>query len=335
MVTIYDVARHAEVSAATVSRVLNGHTNVDPKLAKRVSSVAAELGYRRNAVARNLRKRQTTLWAAIISDVENPFFTSMIRGTEDVASAAGYSVVLCNSDENPEKEKNYITAALSEKMAGVIISPSSSQRDDIKLLLDSGCPVVVIDRELPEMQVDTVMVANEQGGETATTHLLDAGNTRIACITGPRWLSTAAQRLSGYRKALANAGVLVDDRLIRFADFREPGGYDAMASLLDESEELPDAVFGTNNLMTLGAMRCLVERGLGVPDDVAVVGFDAIPWAELAHPALTTVVQPAYEVGRAAAQLLARRITQPDHKASRVVLPTELQVRASSTRQKG
>lgn len=329
--TIYDVARQAGVSAATVSRVLNGHVKVDPTLAERVMAAVSQLGYRRNAVARNLRTSRTSLWAVIISDVENPFFTSMVRGIEDVASAAGYSVVLCNSDENPDKESSYIAAALSEQMAGVVISPSSNQVDDVNLLLEAGCPVVVIDRELDNVTADTVLVDNEHGAELATTHLVEQGNTRIACITGPQWLSSATQRFDGYARALSKAGQSVDETLVRYADFREQGGYDAMASLLDDGPA-PDAVFATNNLMTIGAMECLVQRGLSVPDDVAIVGFDSIPWADLIRPTLTTVAQPTYEVGRRAAQLLTKRAESPDAEPERVVLPTSLQVRASSTR---
>lgn len=331
MATIYDVARQAGVSAATVSRVLNGHVKVDPAMTDRVNDAVARLDYRPNAVARSLRKAQTNLWAVIVSDVENPFFTSMVRGIEDVASAAGFSVVLCNSDENPEKESNYISAALTEQMAGVIISPSSNRVDDVDLLLDSSCPVVVIDRELYGVEADTVLVDNAHGANLATTHLIDQGNVRIACIAGPRWLSTATQRYDGYSQALAKAGQTVDESLVRFADFRERGGYDAMASLLDEGTE-PDALFAANNLMTIGAMECLVERGFSAPDDVSIVGFDSIPWAELIRPTLSTVAQPTYEVGRRAAQLLAKRHNAPDADPVRVVLPTELQVRRSSTR---
>ncbi|WP_166354750.1 LacI family DNA-binding transcriptional regulator [Phytoactinopolyspora limicola] len=332
MATIYDVARHADVSAATVSRVLNGRGSVDPTLTERVLAAVAELGYRRNAVARNLRKQQTSLWAVIISDVQNPFFTSMVRGIEDVASAAGCSVVLCNSDENPEKESKYIGVALSEQMAGVIISPSSDRTEDFNLLPDSGCPVVMVDRQVKGVRCDSVLVDNEHGAEEATTHLIEQGYERIACITGPRRLSTAAQRLRGYRNAFKAAGRPVDESLIRAADFREHGGHDAMAALLDAAGPAPDAVFVANNLMTVGAMECLAERGRVIPDDIALVGFDEIPWADLVRPSITTVEQPTYEEGRAAAELLAHRIANPDRALTQQTLKTTLRVRASSTR---
>ncbi|MER6951660.1 LacI family DNA-binding transcriptional regulator [Nonomuraea sp. NPDC000554] len=322
MPTIYDVARQAAVSAATVSRVLNGNKTVDPAMVARVLTAVRELGYRPNAVARNLRRSQTTLWAVIISDIGNPFFTSMVRGIEDVAQHSGYSVVLCNSDENPDKEAVYVAAALSQQMAGVIIA-SSGNGKAAKTLIDSGTPVVAIDRELPRASVDTVVADNEGGAEAATRHLAEAGYQRIACITGPEGVSTADLRLRGYHR--------VADGPVRRADLREQGGYDAMASLLAEDER-PDAVFVANNLMAVGAMRCLAKHKVAVPGELGLVGFDDLPWADLVRPSLTTVAQPTYELGRVAARLLVDRIHTPAGKPSTIVLPTELHVRESSAR---
>ena len=330
MATIYDVARRAEVSAATVSRVLNGHPSVDPALAERVRAAVQELGYRPNALARNLRRSRTSLWAVIISDVGNPFFTSLVRGVEDVAQASGYSVVLCNSDENPEKEDNYVTVALAEQMAGVIMSPSG-QPDAVKRLLDAGTPLVLIDREVPGVNVDAVFADNENGAAEATRHLIEGGYRRIACITGPSTASTAERRLNGYRKALLEHGRPYDETLVRRADFRERGGYQAMESLLDSAQP-PDAVFVANNLMAVGALECLVARGVALPDDFGIVGFDDLPWADLVRPSLSTVGQPTYEMGRTAAQLLAERIKEPSKEPSTVVLKTELHVRDTSQR---
>ncbi|MBB6547238.1 LacI family DNA-binding transcriptional regulator [Nonomuraea rubra] len=324
MPTIYDVARAAGVSAATVSRVLNGQRTVDPDMVARVLTAVRELGYRPNAVARNLRRSRTTLWAVIISDIGNPFFTSMVRGIEDVAQQAGYSVVLCNSDEDPDKEETYVAAALSEQMAGVIISSSGSVKA-ARSLLDSPVPVVAVDRELPRGEVDTVVVDNEAGARTATEHLLAAGYRRIACITGPEGVSTADHRLAGYTAALPA------EPLVIRTDFREQGGYDAMAALLSAAER-PDAVFVANNLMTVGALRCLADRGVDVPGEMGLVGFDEIPWADLVRPSLTTVAQPTYELGRMAARLLVDRIATPAAKPATVVLPAELRPRQSSTR---
>ncbi|WP_214321121.1 LacI family DNA-binding transcriptional regulator [Nonomuraea sediminis] len=328
MLKIQDVARHAGVSAATVSRVLNGRATVNPELAARVHEAVAELGYRPNGVARNLRRRQTTLWAVLISDIGNPFFTSLVRGVEDVGRQHGYSVVLCNTDENPAREAEYIAVALSDNMAGVIISPADDTTD-ISALVAAGTAVCTIDRELPDADVDAVLVDNEKGAEQATAHLIESGYRRIACITGPRRMSTAMRRLRGYQRALRLSGLPQDKALVRHADFREEGGYAAMAALLDEGVHL-DAVFAANNLMTVGAMECLAERGVPVPAQIGVIGFDEIPWARLSRPSLSTVSQPTYELGRAAAQLLADRIDTPSRPPTRIVLQTELHARASS-----
>ncbi|NRQ30275.1 LacI family DNA-binding transcriptional regulator [Nonomuraea sp. NN258] len=330
MLKIQDVARHAGVSAATVSRVLNGRATVNPELAARVHAAVVELGYRPNGVARNLRRRQTTLWAVLVSDVGNPFFTSLVRGVEDGGRQFGYSVVLCNTDENRAREAEYIAVALADNMAGIIISPADDATD-ISALVAAGTAVVTIDRELADTDVDAVLVDNEKGAEQATTHLLDSGYRRIACITGPRRMSTAMERLRGYQRALKSFGVPQDRALIRHADFREDGGYSAMASLLDEGVDF-DAVFVANNLMTVGAVECLTEREVTVPDQVGVIGFDDIPWARLFRPSLSYVSQPTYELGRAAAQLLADRIDNPNRPTTRMVLQTELHPRESTRR---
>jgi LacI family transcriptional regulator len=331
MTTIYDVAKHAGVSPATVSRVLNGHSRVDPQLVDRVQRATAELGFSRNAVARNLRRNRTTLWGVIISDIANPFFTSLVRGVEDVAQTAGYSVVLCNSDEDLKKEAGYLRAVMSERMAGVIISPASERSTDLVPLLDTETPVVVIDRSVRGVQVDSVQVDNVQGAADATEHLLDSGAQRVACITGPRRATTAKQRLQGYERAHRKAGRELDPALVRHADFREQGGYDAMARLLAQPHP-PDAVFVANNLMTIGTLECLAYHGISVPDQMLVVGFDDVPWARLIRPALSVVKQPTYEVGQTAAHLLIQRIDQPARPPSKVVLATTLNVAKSSVR---
>ena len=252
----------------------------------------------------------------------------MVRGVEDAAQGSGYSVVLCNSDENPGKEAGYIAAAAAERMAGVIISPASTRDTDVTPLLDLRIPVVALDRRLRRVAADTVLVDNERAAEEATEHLLDMGYRRIACITGPRHATTARERLAGYRRALRGRGHQARPSLVRHADFREHGGFEAMASLLAAG---PDAVFVTNNLMTVGALECLVQQGVQVPRQMGVVGFDEIPWATLVRPSLSTVAQPSYEMGRTAGELLTARLITPARPAETVVLRTTLNVRDSST----
>ncbi len=327
MATIYDVARRAEVSPATVSRVVNGRANVDAGLAERVRRAMSDLNYRPNAVARNLRRSRTSFWAVIISDIGNPFFTAMFRGVQDVAQPGGFSVLLCNTDNDPVREEQYVDAAMAEQIAGVIISPTA-ESPHVQRLVDARVPVVVIDRRLAETQVDTVLVDNDHGAYQATRHLIESGYRRIACITGPAGLFTADRRLDGYRRALAEAGRPYDESLVRFADFRQQGGHDAMASLL-AGPECPDAVFVGNNLMTMGAVESVFDHGLTVPDDIGVVGFDDVPWS-LIRPALSTVAQPTYELGRRAAELLTARMVEADREPTVLTLPTQLKVRHSS-----
>lgn len=333
MTTMQDVARLAGVSIATASRVLNEVSTVNPDLAERVRTAMRELDYRPNAVARNLRRNQTSLWAVIVSDIGNPFFTGLVRGIEDIAQGKGFSVVLCNSDEEPAKEDQYLKVAAAEKMAGVIISSSGRSRR-LRSLAEAGTPVVAIDRRLPRVEVDTVLVDNEHGAQLATEHLVNEGFQRIGYISGPRRVSTAADRLRGYRHGLHARGIAVDESLIRLADFREDGGYQAMSALLALPEP-PDAVFAANNLMTIGAVECLVDQGITIPAQMGVVGFDEIPWAHLVRPSLSTVTQPTYEVGRTAGLLLSERIVTPSRPKSVVRLLTELQVRESSRRRPG
>jgi LacI family transcriptional regulator len=327
MTTINDVARAAGVSPATVSRVLNGSSPVSPDRAARVRDAARSLGYLPSGPARALRRQRTTLWAAIVADVENPFFTAMIRGVEDVAQEADHRLVLCNSDEDPAKEAAYIDVAIADRVAGVIIAVASTARSKLELLVDAGIPVVAVDRRPRLDGIDSVVVDNRLGAKQATAHLLDTGRERVAIITGPKRISTAEARLAGYRQALREASRPIDASLVRRADFREAGGYEATLALLDDSPR-PDALFVANNLMTLGALRALHDRQVRIPHDLAVVGFDEAPWTTLVHPPLSVVAQPTYEVGAQAARLLAS--ASADRPPEHLVLAPELIVRASS-----
>lgn len=331
MVTIKDVARDAGVSPATVSRVLNGRPRVDPGLANRVRAAAVQLGYRPSRVARNLRRQQTSIWGMVISDIRNPFFTDLVRAVEDVASAAGYSLVLCDADEDVAKEARYLDLVVAERMAGVIVSPASPTASDLGPLVAHGIPVVLVDREVESPALDTVLVDNRRGARDAVEHLIENGYQRIACITGPEFTTTGAERLAGYRDAVDRAGRPFDPALVRFADFRETGGFVATRSLLELSAP-PDAIFVANNLMTLGALGAIEEAGWAIPAQVALVGFDDMPWARLIRPPLTTVSQPTYAVGQETARLLLRRVQGDQSPPRHVMLATTLRVRGSSAR---
>jgi len=352
MPTIKDVAERAGVSVATVSRALNDVPTVDPALAKRVRAAASALGYRTNVVARNLRRRQTNVWALIISDVGNPFFTAVARGVEDVAQQAGYSVVLCNSDEDAAKEARYLEVAEQSLVAGVLMSPNVAG-SDLSRLRAAGIPVVAIDRALSE-PVDSVLVDSAEGARAATAHLLDQGWQRPACVTGPAQAETAERRMRGYLEAIAQSGLQLPTTLIRHTNYRRSGGREATAALL-RSDAPPDAFVVANSELALGVLEEVSRRGLMLGKDIGMVAFDDPPWAAYVAPPLSVVAQPAYEIGAEAARLLLDRIgssriqtgssrrsdaAQPAMQQQRpagppartVLLGTELIIRSSSVR---
>jgi LacI family transcriptional regulator len=326
-VTIRDVAAIAEVSPATVSRVLNADERVAPELRMRVLAAVERLGYRPNSQARSLRTQATRVIGLIISDIQNPFFTSLVRGVEDVAQASGYSVVLANSDEDLGKEQQYLRVAAAEQMAGVILSPASSSRTRIGELVQEEIPVVTIDRRIAA-DVDSVAVDNVAGARQAVEHLLKTGASRVGVIAGPADVSTSADRIEGYHAALREAGIAVDPALLVRGDFRIDGGRRAAGRLLDLPAR-PDALFAANNLMLIGTLDAMAERGLSAPADVLLAGFDEMSWAGFAPP-LTLVEQPTYEIGRLATEMLMRRISGDTSAAEHVVLDATLKVRASS-----
>lgn len=330
MATISDVAAMAGVSTATVSRALNGKSTVDPELVARVLAAAKELGYQPNGPARNLRRQEAAVLALIISDVENPFFTAIARGVEDVAHTVGYSVVLCNADENADKERRYVDVAIQERVAGVIMSPTPAAAN-ADLLINRGTPLVAVDRPLPDRQVDTVLVDTRLAARQATEHLLAQGYGRIGCITGPAGVRTADDRLAGYRDALRAARSRTTTRLVRRTEYRAAGARKAATELLSQPEP-PDALLVANSAMAAGVLAALGERGRLPGRDVGVVAFDDVPWAELVDPPLTVVAQPAYEIGTVAAQLLLARIGDNARAATTTTLAARLIERGSSHR---
>jgi LacI family transcriptional regulator len=329
--TIRDVAAMARVSPATVSRVLNGKEDVGADLRRRVLGAVAELGYRRNGPARSLRTRAAMVVGIIISDITNPFFTAVVRGAEDRAQRAEYSVVLANADEDVAKEARYLEVAAAEQMAGVLLSPASPRQTSIDVLLEQGIPVVTIDRRLATPPVDSVMVNNHQAAREAAQHLISQGCRRVGLVAGPVQTTTGAGRLAGYRAALRAAGRPLDRSFIAYADFRTEGGYAATWQLLRQRRP-PDGLLFSNNLMTVGGLQAIAEAGLAVPGDIAVVGFDDASWATALRPPLTVVAQPTYEIGQTAAELLLRRVDGEKFPPRHVVLRAELIQRASSQR---
>jgi LacI family transcriptional regulator len=334
MTTIREFAALAAVSTATVSRVVNGQSTVAPHLSRRVHSAIAELGYRPSRTARALRTQRSHVCHLIISDIRNPFFGEVARGIEDAAQDADLAVVLCNSDEQLAKEQMYVDLAVAERAAGVILSPASSHETSLARIREAEIPVVTIDRELDGGASDAVTIDNRAAAHEATRHLIEQGFERIACIGGPPALTTARHRVEGYRSALREAGLNGDSALVEEVSFKAEGGALAAERLLGR-HPWPDAILVSNAPQCLGALGVLRGRGIAIPGDIGLACFDDEPWAALTSPAISTVAQPAYAIGREAAALLLRRIEGDDGPPRRMMLHAQLRVRASSLRSSG
>lgn len=328
--SIEDVAEVANVSIATVSRVLNKSNKVRQETARRVLKAANELNYRPNHVARRMRVKSSDslVIGLIITDVGNPFFSELSRGVEDVAYQHKHALMICNTDEEAEKEKFYIDSMLSEKVSGLIIVPSKGNAAYIKELKEQGYPIVCVDRYPDGLNIDTVTIDNEKGAYLAVKRLTELGHRKIAIICGIKGVSTTEGRFGGYEKAMKEAGNEMSDDLIIFENYKESGGRNAMRKLLSQKNR-PTAVFSTNNLMTLGCLEEMYEQNIRIPEDIAIIGFDDMPWSVALNPPLTAVKQPGYELGLNAAELLFKRQNNLDRNTMNMVLNPELIIRKS------
>ncbi len=335
MSTISDVARLAGVSAMTVSRVLNNSGYISQETRARVEAAIAELGYIPNALGRQLRSKQTKMLALVLSDIMNPFFTTIARGVEDVAGAQGFSVIFCNTDESETEEAQYLLMLIQRQVDGVLLVPANSSGRSLRLLSSHHTPVVVLDRRVQARHVDSVRCDSEAGAHTLTEHLIGLGHRRIAVLTGRQSVSTSVDRVAGCRRALHDAGLDLDDDLVRYGDFNygefnQADGH-RMAQQVLAVDPPPTAIFAANNFIAFGVMRALREAGLRVPEDMSIVAFDDLPAEWVADPFLTVMAQPAYEIGRRAAELLLERLgPHPPIEDREVVLPTQFIARRSS-----
>lgn len=327
MPSIKDVAQTAGVSTATVSRVLANSSRVKDETRKRVLDAVEQHNYRPNLIARSLRAQKSAKIGLVVSDIRNPFFTAISRAVEDAAYEQGYSVLLCNTDENPEKEELYLNVLHDENVAGIIFSPT--QQFGTKLsTLKSNIPFVIIDRAVKADQADMVLLDNVRAGYELTNHLIENGYRRVAGLFGNA-STTGRERNKGFRKALS------DHHLKPVAEHFIPPrikqGYDTALSLFNQSDR-PDAIFTSNSLLTAGVFQALRDRGLKVPGDVALVGFDETTWGAMVEPPITLIAQPTEEIGRTATELLFQRIDEPARSPKTVLLQGTLIARASSAK---
>ena len=329
MATIREVAESAGVSYATVSHVINNTRLVSPETRERVLAAMDALNYRPNALARSLRQGKTNTLGLVLPDSANPFFAEISRSIEDEAFKKGYSVFLCNTELDTQRELFYVDVLSKKQVDGIVFVAAGDQADSLEFLVGRNMPVVMIDREVPSVEVDAVLTDNQLGGYLATRHLLELGHQRIACISGPSSITPSAERMIGYRKALEEAGLPYDEKLILRGDYHAQSGMEITHSILKMNPR-PTAIFALNDLMALGALRAAAEDGCTVPGDLAVVGYDDLEIARFTNPPLTTIAQPKKEIGVKAIELLVDRISRKDRSPSRLVLPPELIVRRST-----
>jgi DNA-binding LacI/PurR family transcriptional regulator len=325
---IKDVARRAGVSSATVSRVLSDKPHVSEELRRRILAAMEELDYQPSRVARSLRVQRSRIIGLIISDIQNPFFNTLARAIEDSAYDQQYAVFLCNSDEDIEKEKLYIDLMQAEQVAGVMISPTRETATACQKLIKANIPVVVIDRQITDLEVDTVVVDNVRGSSDLVNHLIADGHRQIGAVLGTPTATTGRERYEGYIQALKSHDLPVLPDLLRMGIPKATVGYTLTEELLDLAVP-PTAIFTGNNLLTVGALKAIQKRGLRIPDDIALVAFDELDWMSLVKPALTVVTQPTYELGQTAARMLLERIKDGTHPTRKVVFKLELVIRQS------
>ena len=338
MTTIKDVAKKAEVSIATVSHVINNTRYVSPELTIKVKKAMEELRYQPNAVARSLKTEKTQTIGLIVSDISNPFFSTLVRGVEDTAMNNGHSVIVCNTDETLVKEELYVDVLIQKKIDGMIIAPTGKSDKNLEKVYQNNIPMVFIDRQIEDIEADAVLSDNFTGCYQVTRHLIELGHKRIGLILGLKRISNTQERLNGYKKALSEYGIKYDSQLITGGYSKIDGGVEAVrieggikaVNRLLALPKTPTAIFSTNNLMTLGALKGIINNGLRCPKDISLAGLDDFEWASIFEPTLTTVAQAPYKIGTKATELLFERLSKPDQKYQEIRIPTVLKIRNST-----
>ncbi|MFO1420617.1 MAG: LacI family DNA-binding transcriptional regulator [Candidatus Competibacteraceae bacterium] len=328
MAQIKDVAKQAGVSVASVSRVLAGHAGVSESTRQRVLEAVQALDYRPDLAARRLRSRRTDTIGLIVSDIRNPFFTEVSRAVEDMAYQNRMRVILCNADEDPDKEALYLDLMRDENVSGVILSPTLPTLARFRPS-DYSFPVVLVDRCDRDTAADAVVLDNVDSAYRLTSHLIEQGHRRIVFIYGAT-SATGRQRHEGYVTAMATHGLETLAKAV-------PATIDAARAAAGEwvgRRPLPDALAGSNGLILLGLIEALREAHLRFPEQIALAGFDDLPWTRLVEPGVTVIAQPTYDIGQAAIELLLQRIAHPAQSVRRVVLRGELRERGSSAMRK-
>jgi LacI family transcriptional regulator len=327
--TVADVAERAGVSVSTAARVLSGRGYASEDTRRIVLESAKDLGYVPNQVARSLRTRQTRMIGLLIGDVENSFYSVIAKNVESVAKDAGYHVVLCNSDDDPKVEREYLKLLEGMRVDALIVTPTSENVRYLARLIESDIVVVQVDRRVEGLAADAILVDNEAGAMSAVSHLIEAGHTRIGILTGELDVLTAHQRLLGYQRALEEHRMPIRPELVKTGSFHREHAIENATDLI-QAEPAPTAIFAANNILAEGVLIALDQQGLRVPRDVSVVAFDDVQWMSMVEPPVSAVRQPVADMARSAAELLLRRLRDGrEGPPSTVVFRTEFVERAS------
>lgn len=333
MVTINDVAKRAGVSKSSVSRVLNGNYEyMSDDLKNRIINAMNELNYSPNLLAQGLKKKKTGVIGIILSDISNPFWSEVLKGVQAESSKYGYGLMVNNSNEDSDEEKENVSLLRSKQVDGLIINTTGKNTETYQTLLQDGYPFVFLDRVLNNLKADTVVVDNVFGANQAISYLIKQGHRRIAILSyPPENKSPREERLHGYRTTLKAHGIPVDEKLIKICEQEQGKGVEATKELLSLSNK-PTAIFSTHAMLNLEILTGVIECNLQVPEDVSVLGYDDFAWVPLLNPPLTTVGQPAFELGAKAAKLLIERIEKKrDEEAIVIQLDPQLIIRKSCT----
>src|SRR6266478_6316355 len=326
--SIYDVARESGVSAFTVSAVINNKSHVSKKLRERVEAAIQKLNYRPNLLARSLAKRKTHTIGMIVPDIVNPFFPMVVRGAEDAAQKNGYNLLLCNSDDNLEKEESALELLLSKRVDGILLTKAVKDfRPSLQQMIrEVNVPIVLVMRTSPKVSQDAVIADDYRGAYEAVCHLARSGRRRIGLMGGPMKVSNGKARWQGFKDALAASGLTCEPELVIEGDYRIESGYRGGHLLLSHR---PDGIYVANYLMTVGLLKAAEEMGLRCPEDFGLVSFDDYPWLGIFRPKLTTVELPKHQLGSEAAELLIQRIGGNHGKPVLKKLQPELRIRES------
>jgi len=324
--TMKDVAMATGVSLKTVSRVINNSSKVTPETREKVLDAVRALGYRPNAIARSLRMKKTYSIGVIIADIVNDFYSNIVRGIEDVALSKNYSILLANSDELLKKEKLYTRVFIEKQVDGLIIVPSGGPKDYLKPLL-KDVPIVFVDRDVEELDISSVTVENEKAAYELTEHLINHGYFSIGYISHTVEVTTGRERLRGFKRALLNNNIKVNEELLKLNMKTVDDAFKAAEELIN-NDDRPQAIFAGNNIMAVGILKAIDKYKLRVPEDIALVTFDDFKLADCFRPHLTAISQSSYELGKCAAGLLFDHL-DGDYEIKKVVLPANLIIRES------